>query len=154
MSEKITQLKRERGIALVETVICLPVLLFVMLAAGEITNVFIQHSTLTKAVRDGSRHAAGQAINHGAKVFDLNAGLVNETRNLVVFGNASGSGTPVLPNLTVGAVTVLDAGGEIVEVRASYAYTGIIGAVLPAFGFGPDHSLGFNLEASIRMRAL
>jgi Flp pilus assembly protein TadG len=154
MSTRIRQARRQRGIALVETAICLPVLLFVMLAAGEITNVFIQHNTLTKAVRDGSRHAAGNAINHGAKVFDLNAGLVNETRNLVVFGNTAGSGTPVLPNLTVGAVTVLDAGGEIVEVRASYGYTGIIGAVLPAFGFGADHSLDFNLQASVRMRAL
>jgi hypothetical protein len=154
MNVRNRQPKRERGIALVETAICLPVLLFVMLAAGEITNVFIQHSTLTKAVRDGSRHAAGKAINHGAKVFDLNAGLVNETRNLVVFGNTTGSGTPVLPNLTIGAVSVTDAGGEIVEVRADYGYTGIIGAVLPAFGFGADHSLGFNLQASIRMRAL
>ena len=154
MNDRIGQPKCERGIALVETVICLPVLLFVMLAAGELTNVFMQHSTLTKAVRDGSRHAAGNAINHGAKVFDLNAGLINETRNLVVFGNTAGSGTPLLPNLAVGAVTVLDAGGEIVEVRASYGYTGIIGTVLPAFGFGADHSLGFNLQASIRMRAL
>lgn len=140
--------------ALVETAVCLPVLLFLMLAAGEVTNAFLQHNTLTKAVRDGARYASGVSFNHGAKVFDLSADIISDTRSLVVFGDTSGSGTAILPNMTLGAVTVSDAGGDIVEVRATYAYTGIIGTVLPAFGFGSDSSLGFNLEASIRMRAL
>jgi Flp pilus assembly protein TadG len=145
---------RERGMALVETALCLPVLLFLMLAAGEVTNAFMQHSTLTNAVRDGARYAAGVAINHGAKVFDLTPAIVSDTRSLVVYGNTTGTGTAVLPNLTLSAITVTEVAGEIVEVRAAYTYTGIIGSVLPAFGFGADRSLGFNLEASVRMRAL
>jgi hypothetical protein len=139
--------------ALVETAICLPVLLFLMLAAGEVTNVFIQHNTLTKAVRDGARYASGVGINTQG-VFSLSPDIVNDTKSLVVYGDTSGSGTAVLPNLTVGAVTVTGVGFETLEVRATYTYTGIIGSVLPAFGFGPDLALGLDLEASVRMRAL
>jgi Flp pilus assembly protein TadG len=154
MIAKLGQPRRQQGVALVETAICLPVLLFLMLAAGEVTNAFLQHNTLTKAVRDGARYAAGNAINHSAKVFDLSANLVADTKSLVVYGNTSGSGTAILPNLTLGAVTVTDVGGETVEVQATYAYSGILGSVLPAFGLGPDLSLVFDLEASIRMRGL
>lgn len=144
---------RQEGTALVETVLCLPVLLFLMLAAGEVTNAFLQHNTLAKAVRDGARYAAGEAINN-AKVFNLSPEVISETRSLVVYGVTTGTGTPVLPNLTVDDVAVLDLGSEHLEVSVAYAYTGIIGSVLPAFGFGPDNSLAFNLQASVRMRGL
>jgi hypothetical protein len=154
MSSKYGQPHRQEGLALVETAICLPVLLFLMLASAEVTNVFVQHNTLTKAVRDGARYAAGVSFNHGGKVFDLRPDIITDTKSLVVFGDTSGTGTPVLPNFAVGAVTVTAVPNDIVEVQAAYTYTGIIGSVLPAFGFGSDHSLGFNLEASVRMRAL
>ena len=154
MSANYGQPRRQEGFALVETAICLPILLFLMLASAEVTNVFVQHNTLTKAVRDGARYAAGVSFNHGAKVFDLRPDIITDTKSLVVFGDTSGAGAAVLPNFSVGAVTVTEVAVEIVEVRATYAYTGILGSVLPAFGFGPDHSLGFNLEASVRMRAL
>ncbi|MGH8167660.1 MAG: TadE/TadG family type IV pilus assembly protein [Woeseiaceae bacterium] len=154
MSANYRQPRRQEGLALVETAICLPILLFLMLASAEVTNVFVQHNTLTKAVRDGARFAAGVSFNHGGKVFDLRPDIISDTKSIVVFGDTSGAGTAVLPNFTVGAVTVTGVAIETVEVRATYAYTGIIGSVLPAFGFGTDHSLGFNLEASVRMRAL
>ena len=154
MITALRQPRRQEGIALVETAICLPILLFVMLAAGEVTNVFVQHNTLTKAVRDGARYAAGVSFNHGSKVFDLRSDIVSDTKSLVVYGNTSAAGAAVLPNLTVGAVTVSGVAVDTVEVSATYTYTGIIGSVLPAFGFGSDNSLGFNLEASVRMRAL
>lgn len=153
MIPRLGQSSRQEGTALVETVLCLPVLLFLMLAAGDVTNAFLQHNTLAKAVRDGARFAAGEAINN-AKVFNLSPQLISETRSLVVYGVTTGAGTPVLPNLTTDDVTVLDLGSEHLEVNVAYAYSGIIGSVLPAFGFGPDHALGFNLQASVRMRGL
>lgn len=153
MSRSLLQRGRQKGTALVEATICLPVLLLLMIAAGEVTNAFVQHNTLTKAVRDGARHAAATAIN-GAKVLDLTTVIVNEVRNLVVYGNTSGSGSPVLPNLTVAAVTVTDIGSGNIEVRAQYSYSGVVGPVLPAFGFGSSPSTIMTLEASVRMRAL
>lgn len=139
---------------MVEAAICLPFLLFVMLAASEFTFAFVQHMTLTKAARDGARYAAEEAID-GTLTMDLNQTLIDETRRLVVYGDRNGtSGTPVVQGLTIGDVTVLDAGGDNIEVRVNYAYSGILGSVLPTFGYGSDISLLFNMRASVTMRAL
>jgi len=148
-----TTLFRQRGLALVETAITLPFLLFVMLAASEFTFAFVQHTTLTKAVRDGVRFAAEEAID-GTLTFDLTAAIQNDTRRLVVYGNTAGVGTPAAVGLTVGNVTVTSMGNEIVEVSLSYPYTGILGTVLPSFGYGPNISMLFSMDATVAMRAL
>ncbi|MDH3931429.1 MAG: hypothetical protein OET16_04305, partial [Chromatiales bacterium] len=59
-----------------------------------------------------------------------------------------------LPGLTVGDIQVIDLGGNVIQLTASYAYTGILGATLPGFGFGSDGDLTHNLEATVSMRAL
>lgn len=145
---------KQRGLAAVETAITMPFLLFVMLAATEFTNVFIQHTTLTKAVRDGARYVAEEAID-GTLTLNLSANLIDQTRRLVVYGdrNASG-GTPLVVGLTVNDVTVSNVGGNNIEVRVDYAYSGILGSVVPAFGYVNDISTLFNLSASVTMRAL
>ena len=144
---------RQRGLALVETAITLPFLLFVMLAASEFTFAFVQHTTLTKAVRDGVRYAAEEAID-GTLTFNLTAAIQNDTRRLVVYGNTLGLGAPAAVGLAVGDVTVTDVGNNIVEVSLTYPYTGILGTVLPTFGYGPNISLLFNMGATVAMRAL
>ncbi len=146
--------KRQRGLAMVETAICLPLLMFVMLAACEFTFAFVQHTTLTKAARDGARYVAEEAID-GSLTMNLTPALIDEARRLVVYGDRNGAGgTPLVEGLTVNDVSVFDAGGDNIEVRVNYAYTGILGSVLPAFGYGNDISLLFNMTASVTMRAL
>jgi Flp pilus assembly protein TadG len=149
----LTPLVYQHGLALVETAITLPFLFFVMLAATEFTNAFVEHTTLTKAVRDGARYAAEEAID-GSLTVNVTAALKNETRNLVVFGNTTGTGTPAIDGLTVNDVTVSNVGSNNIEVSVTYAYTGILGTVLPGFGYGSDISLLFNLGATVTMRAL
>jgi len=145
---------RQRGIALVETALTLPFLLFVMLAASEITFAFVQHTTLTKAVRDGVRYAAEEAID-GTLTFNLTAAIRNDTKRLVVYGNTAGVGAPAAVGLTVGNVTVTNLGNDIVEVSLTYPYAGILGSVLPTFGYGTNNiSLLFNMDATVAMRAL
>ena len=144
----------QRGAAMVETVITLPVILFLVLVGAEITNAFIDHNTLTKATRNAVRHLANNAIPGTGGVVALDANIVNETQNLLVFGNTSGSGTPVLPRLGPGDVQVTDIGSNNVQVSVAYAYNGILGNTLPAFGFGPDSNLAMNLRATASMRAL
>jgi Flp pilus assembly protein TadG len=144
---------RQRGLALVEAAITLPFLLFVMLAASEFTFAFVQHTTLTKAARDGARYAAEEAID-GTLTMNLNAALRDETRRLTVYGNKAGTGTPVVNGLTVNDVTVSDVGGNNVEVSVTFPYTGILGTVLPTFGYGSNISLLFSLSATVTMRAL
>lgn len=149
----LTPLTRQRGLALVETAITLPFLLFVMLAASEFTFAFVQHTTLTKAARDGARYAAEEAID-GTLTMNLNAALRDETRRLTVYGNKAGTGTPLVNGLTVNDVTVSDVGGNNVEVSVTFPYTGILGTVLPTFGYGSNISLLFSLSATVTMRAL
>jgi Flp pilus assembly protein TadG len=144
---------RQRGLALVEAAITLPFLLFVMLAASEFTFAFVQHTTLTKAARDGVRYAAEEAID-GTLTMNLNAALRDETRRLTVYGNKAGTGTPLVNGLTVNDVTVSDVGGNNVEVSVTFPYTGILGTVLPTFGYGSNISLLFSLSATVTMRAL
>jgi len=149
----VATMTRQRGLALVETVITLPFLLFVMFAATEFTFAFVQHTTLTKAARDGARYAAEEAID-GALNFDLTAGIIDETRRLVVYGNRAGTGSPVVSGLGVNNVTVTDVGNENVEVSLTFPYTGILGSVLPSFGYGSNISLLFSMSATVTMRAL
>ena len=150
----VTPLTRQRGLALVETAITLPFLLFVMLAASEFTNAFVTHTTLTKAVRDGARYAAEEAID-GSLTVNLTAALKDETKRLVVYGNKLGNGTPLVNGLTTGNVTVIAVGANNVEVRVkNYPYSGILGSVLPSFGYGSNISLLFNMNATVTMRAL
>ncbi len=153
MMRTIKSKRSQRGLALVEAAITLPFLLFVMLAAAEFTFAFVQHTTITKAARDGVRYAAEEAID-GTLTMDLNAALRDETRRLVVYGNKAGTGTPVVSNFDVNNVTVTDVGNNNIEVSVTYPYTGILGTVLPAFGYVQDISLLFTMNATVTMRAL
>ena len=146
--------KNQRGIAIVETVVTLPVILFLVILCAEITNAFVDHNTLTKATRNAVRYLAENAIPGTTGVVDLQADTVTETRNLLVYGAAAGGGTPILPGLAAGNVQVTDAGNNVVQVSVIYAYSGILGNSLPALGFGADGSLAMNLRATASMRAL
>lgn len=147
--------RRHRGIALVETIIVTPLLLFLILATAEITNAFVDHNTLTKSVRNGARYLAGKALLGTTGNVVLPRGtLVADTQNLVVYGNTSDTENPILPGLAIGDVSVTPVGSNDIEVSATYSYTGILGSALPAFGLGSDIGLGFTLQATVTMKAL
>jgi Flp pilus assembly protein TadG len=154
MRKPISTGRRQHGAALVETVVVTPLLLFLILVTAEITNAFVEHNTLSKAVRNGARYLASNAIVGTTGVVNLTAPVIDATRNLVVFGSVTGGGTAVLSGLATANVQVTDLGNDVVQVTASYAYTGLLGGTLPSFGIGPDIGTAFNLQASVSMRAL
>lgn len=148
---------RQKGAALVEMVLVTPILLFLMLATGDLTRAFIEHNTLTKAVRNGVRYVAANAFQGTLGVVNIDATLRNETKNLVVYGYTTpAAGTlPVLPGLTLANVTVAQiAGTDEIEVSATYSIGGIIGPLLPVFYGGPGISTTRDLRAAVTMRAL
>jgi Flp pilus assembly protein TadG len=98
--------RRERGVAMVEFMIVLPVVLFIMFGVTEIGRVLIRYNTLTKALQDGARHASVYGLAGSTQVVNIDAALNNEIRNLVVYGNTAGTGTPLLDGLIPGQVTV------------------------------------------------
>jgi len=146
-------LTRQRGLAVVEAAITLPFLLFVMFAATEFTFAFVQHTTLTKAARDAARYVAEEAID-GTLTMNLTTAIQDDARRLLVYGNKAGTGTPLVSGLDVNDVSVTDVGSENIEVSVTYPYTGILGSVLPGFGYGSDISLLFSMSATVTMRAL
>lgn len=76
--KKYTQ-KRQRGVALVELALMLPLLLMLTLVVTELGRAMYQYSLLTRSVRDAVRYASIQAI--GARAA--------ETQNLVVYGKTA-----------------------------------------------------------------
>ncbi len=147
-------LARQRGLAAVEFAIALPLLLLVLLATAEIGRMLSQYDTLTKAVRDGTRYLASNVLSGSTSTVIITSQVQTQTQNLVVTGNVNGTGSALLPGLTVGNVTVSNAGNGYVSVSASYTYQPMLGA-LPTFGLtaGPI-SLAIPLNASVVMRGL
>lgn len=146
--------RKQRGVAMVEAVIVLPVLIFLMLAAAEVTNVFIQHNSLTKVVRDGARFMANNAILGSTGAVVLQAQFMDDARNIVVYGNTAGTGSPLVYGLQTSDVVITEVAPLVVEVTATYPYTGLLGAILPGVGGQGSTSLAFNLSATVSMRAI
>jgi len=143
-----------KGIAMVEFVIVLPICLTLVVATAEFGRAFMQYNTLTQSVRDGIRFLAAKASPGQTGVINITGTVQVQTRNLVVYGNTSGSGSVILPGLTAGAVTVSDAGGGNVSIAVAYPYTSIFSSI-PGFSYGANTVLnGINLQAAATMRAM
>jgi Flp pilus assembly protein TadG len=145
---------RHRGAVLVEMVIVTPILLFIMMATAELTRAFIDHNTLTKAVRTGVRYVAANAFQGTTGVVSVSAALRAETQNLIVYGNSAGTGTPVLAGLTAADITVTNIGADNIQVSAVHTISGMLGPLLRGISTGPDINMVHNLEATVTMRAL
>lgn len=138
----------ERGTQLVELAIVIPVLLMLLGAAAEFSRFFNTYSTLAKATRAGARYQISQppgASDTAAK-------------NIVVYGNPAGTGTPVVAGLspTQVKVTPNKAGASTVQTVTvsidGYPY-------VPIFDLGkltnsPSLSLAVNVNPSSTMRQL
>lgn len=154
LKERPVALARMRGVVMVETAIVLPVLLVLLLGTAELGRIFYSYNTVNKIAREGARYLSGGAFTGGVPVVDLTAQRIAATRNFVVYGNAAGSGTPVLSNLRVSDVTVSSVGGNFVTVDVNYPQVPMFGPLLPMFGFGNDLDVSFPLRAAVTMRAI
>jgi Flp pilus assembly protein TadG len=137
--------RNERGIQLVELAIVLPIFLLLFAATAEFGRFFYEYSTLAKSTRAGTRYLISAPTN-GSK--DANA------KNLVIYGNQTGSGNPVLPDIRTGNVTItrrsLGSGSQTVTVEiVGYKYQ-------PLFDLGkmlnqPQLSLNIDVKPSLTM---
>jgi Flp pilus assembly protein TadG len=87
----------ERGIQLAELAIVLPIFMLLFAATAEFGRYFYEYTTLAKASRLGARYLASAAVN---TTEDTTA------KNMVVYGNATGTGSPILTGLTTGNVVI------------------------------------------------
>jgi Flp pilus assembly protein TadG len=139
--------RSERGTQLVELAIVLPVMVVLLAASAEFGRFFYTYQTLAKATRTGARYLM---IEPAAGTSDAKA------KNLVVYGDASGAGTPVVSGLSNANVKVTRTGGtssfpaRVTVSIESYTYK-------PVFDLGklignPSLSLRVNVSPSTTMR--
>ncbi|WP_375752969.1 TadE/TadG family type IV pilus assembly protein [Vibrio sp. HN007] len=133
--------QRQHGFSAVEFVFTLPILLMLVAIFGELGNLYIQHTTLTKAVQDGGRWAVNGVVGTTGGI-----AATDEIKNLVVYGKISAGSSAVLKTFTTADVTISES-GNFVTVSASYDYT-------PIFLNIPYVTTNFNmtLNASSVMR--
>lgn len=145
----------QRGMAMVELTITLPLLLLLLFAIGEFGRLLFQYNSLMQASRDAGRFVAGQAWNATLGKIDLNATLQSETKSVAVFGtptNPNGN-LPAVPNLTTGNVSVSAVGADHVQVSITYTFQPVLGTAIPAF-IGNAVPLSIALTSTVVMRAL
>ena len=145
---------------MVEFAIAVPVILLLMLASAEVGRWLYQYNTLHKAVRDGVRYLAQEAITGTTGVIAITAAKRTATQNVVVYGCPGGPGGPgcnlVLPGLTTGQITVtaVDAVHVRVQMGTPYNYVPIFASGIPTFRGGGNIDFNIDMTASATMRAL
>ena len=87
---------QQSGVALVEFALILPLLLLLTFVTTEFGRALFQYNILTKSVRDAARYLS--VYNPGDTTKILIA------KNLVVYGNPTGSGAPLVIGLTTSLV--------------------------------------------------
>jgi Flp pilus assembly protein TadG len=142
----------DRGVQLVELAIVIPIMLLLFAAVAEFGRYFYEYSTVAKGARVGARYLAAKSANSTSTNWQANA------KNLVVFGNTAGTGSPILTGLTTANVTVEYQGGtvgvpDLVKVSiVNYKHQ-------PVFDLGKmlnssSLSLNVDVKPSVTMRYL
>ncbi|MDQ1559350.1 MAG: hypothetical protein QOD32_2410 [Pyrinomonadaceae bacterium] len=137
----------ERGSQLVELAIVLPLMLVLLGATAEFGRFFYTYTTLLKGTRAAARYLSSQPPGAGDAA----------ARNLLVYGNTAGTGTPVASGLTTANVkiTPTKTGGttqtQTVEIQ-NFTY-------VPIFDLGKltrssTLSLSVNVGAKSTMRQI
>jgi hypothetical protein len=138
----------ESGLQLVEVTIVLPIFLVLFAATAEFGRYFYEYSTLAKAARVGSRY-----LSTAPTV----AGEDGIAKNIVVYGNPGGTGTPIMPGLATSNVKITRIGGsalipDTIKVEITgYKHDPIfdLGALLHK-----SLSLNIDVKPSVTMRYL
>jgi hypothetical protein len=141
----------ERGVQLLELAIVLPILLVLFGAVAEFGRYFYEYTTVAKAARVGARYLVSKSVESSVN-YEGNA------KNLVVYGNIAGSGSPVLPGLTTDNVDVQYVGGttgvpDLVKISIiNYKHQSVIdlGKMLNSTSL----SLDVDVKPSVTMRFL
>jgi Flp pilus assembly protein TadG len=85
---------RQRGVALVELALIIPFLLLLTFITTEFGRAMFEYNAVTKATRDAVRYLS----------FQTPGTHIMEARNLMVYGNLAGTGTPLARGLSLANV--------------------------------------------------
>jgi len=88
--------RKQNGVAIVEFALVLPLLLILTFITTEFGRALYQYNILTKSVRDAARYLSTQTPGDTTK-YPI-------AKNLVVYGNPAGSGSPLAYGLSIAQV--------------------------------------------------
>jgi len=144
--------RKQKGVAVVESAIVLPLIIFIILIVGELGHAILQYNTLTQTVRNAARYIAEEAeANSG--VITLTDAKIAKATNLLIGGTIS-SGPVKLPDLDLAVIQVLPVGGDSVSIEVAYNYQPIFFPNIPTLS-GIDGAGGaFTMKTKIIMRIL
>ena len=145
--------RNERGVQLAEAAIIIPIFILLFAATAEFGRYFHEYTTLAKAARMGARYMVTSKLNLDDP----------QVKNLVVYGNTAGTGSPVVNGLTADnvVITARDLNGTkqtagvpatiTVEI-SGYTHTPLfnLGALLKSSTF----SMAIPVKPSVTMRYL
>ena len=101
---KVGRLGRdERGMQLVELAIVVPIFVILFAATAEFGRYFYEYTTLAKASRASARYLATAAVNTAGDT---------AAKNIVVYGNSAGTGSPILSGMSTTNVQITRQGGS------------------------------------------
>jgi Flp pilus assembly protein TadG len=138
----------ERGTQLVELAIVMPILILLVGATAEFGRFFHTYTTLLKGTRAAARYLVSQPPGEGTTA----------AKNLVVYGNTTGAGTPVASGLTTANIKITpSANGAGVPQTQTVEIQNFI--YVPIFDLGKltkssTLSLSVNVGAKSTMRQL
>ncbi|MDF4696816.1 pilus assembly protein, partial [Vibrio parahaemolyticus] len=136
----------QRGLAAVEFILVLPVLLMLSVLVIDVCRAFIQYTEVNKALQNGARYAV--VDTYGTLDFDSIADETN-IKNVVVYGTPSASSTPIIDYIAVGDIVITPptSTNKMVTLSATYNY-------VPIFSTLPfsSTSLQFSIGATTSMR--
>jgi Flp pilus assembly protein TadG len=139
----------ERGLQLVETAIVVPIFLILFGATAEFGRYFYEYTTLAKSSRVGSRYLSTAVVNGTEDA---------AAKNIVVYGNTAGTGSPILTGLSTTHVVITRQGGT--PVLPQTVTVSIVGYKhQPIFDLGKltnnvGLSLNVDIKPSVTMRYL
>ena len=141
----------ELGVQLLEAAIVIPILLVLFAAVAEFGRYFYEYTTVAKASRVGARYLASKSVTSSIDYETV-------AKNIVVYGNEAGTGSPVLSGLTIENVTVTYQGGTTgIPETVTVSITGYEHeSLFDLGGLLNNDSLSLNVEVkpSVTMRFL
>lgn len=130
---------KQQGSALVEFALVLPFLLILSFVITELGRAYYQYNTLAKSVRESVRFLSVRSPN-------VDVGLA---KNIIVYGNPSGTGTVQLPGLSLAnvadpswkSVGTYPTFNTVTIVVSNFSYipmvSSVFGVNLPTITFSP-----------------
>lgn len=143
---QMKKMLNQKGLAIIEFILALPVLLMLTVLVIDVSRAFIQYTEVNKALQNGARYAV--VDTYGTLDFE---GIAEESdiKNVVIYGTPSGVGTPVIDYIEAADIIVTQPTdtNKVVTISATYNYEPVF-STLPFTGT----SLAFSIGSSASMR--